>query len=489
MADTMSDTGAVLLKGGHVIDGSGAPRFRADVLVRNGRLERIHAGSLEIQDSGIDIVDVSGCIVAPGFIDVHTHDDHIVLLEPAMRPKISQGITTVIVGNCGISLSPFMNEPVREVPPPLNLLGDSAGFRFPGLAAYADAVDEARPAVNVAALVGHTTLRVAHMADIGRKANRAELDAMCYSLAEGMQDGAVGMSTGVFYMPAAAADIEEVTALARVAAAAGGVYATHVRDEFEAILDSMREAIDAAHHAHIPLVLSHHKCAGPHNWGRTKETLRLVDEMRQRQDIALDVYPYVAGSTVLRRDMVDGEIDILVTWSDPYPELAGRSLADIAAMWNCTQQEACDRLQPGGACYFQMHEDDVQRVLSHPATMVGSDGLPHDRHPHPRLWGTFPRVLGHYSRELGLFDLETAVHKMTGLSASRFGLSGRGLVKEGYCADLVVFDPVAVRDRATFASPTEVSAGIEWVFVNGTPSYRPGEWLPRRGGRFLRHGK
>jgi N-acyl-D-amino-acid deacylase len=480
------------LKGGHVIDGSGAPRFRADVLVRHGMIERIDTTcglSGAAAADGADVIDVRGCIVAPGFIDVHTHDDHIVLLEPAMRPKVSQGVTTVVVGNCGISLSPFRNDTLRDIPPPLNLLGDRTGFRFGDMAAYADAVDRAVPAVNVAALVGHTTLRAAHMADLTRKASPAELDAMCASLAQAMQDGAVGLSTGVFYTPAAAADVDEVTALARVAAAAGGVYATHIRNEFEAIREAMLEAMDAAHDARIPLVLSHHKCAGPQNWGQTKVTLELIDDMRQRQDIALDVYPYVAGSTVLRRDMVDGEIDILVTWSDPHPDLAGRSLADIATMWDCTQQEACDRLQPGGACYFQMHEDDVQRVLRHPLAMVGSDGLPHDRHPHPRLWGTFPRVLGHYSRELGLFDLETAVHKMTGLSAGRFGLAGRGLVRDGYCADLVVFDPDAVADLATFSSPTKMSAGIEWVIVNGVPTFRAGEWLAFRGGRFLRHGK
>lgn len=492
MADDMCTQGPLLFKGGTVIDGSGAPRFRADVLVRNGMIARIDAGcglGASTAESEVTVIDARGCIVAPGFIDVHTHDDHIVLLDPAMRPKVSQGVTTVVVGNCGISLSPFRNDAMREIPPPLNLLGDGAGFRFPGIAAYADAVDAAVPAVNVAALVGHTTLRVAHMDDLSRKASADELDAMCETLAQGMRDGAVGLSTGVFYAPAASADIEEVTALARVAAYAGGVYATHIRNEFETIREAMLEAMDAAHHACVPLVLSHHKCAGPQNWGRTRDTLSLIDEMRERQDIALDVYPYVAGSTVLRRDMVDGEIDILVTWSDPYPDLAGRSLADIAAMWECSQQEACDRLQPGGACYFQMHEDDVRRVLRHPLAMIGSDGLPHDRHPHPRLWGTFPRVLGHYSRDLGLFDLETAVHKMTGLSASRFGLTRRGLVREGYCADLVVFDPDAVVDLATFSAPAAASAGIEWVIVNGVPSYHSGEWLPSRAGRFLRHGK
>jgi N-acyl-D-amino-acid deacylase len=346
-----------------------------------------------------------------------------------------------------------------------------------------------QPAVNVAALVGHTTLRVAHVPDLARKATPPELERMQEAVSGAMRDGAIGISTGVFYEPAAAADVDEMAALARVAARAGGVYATHIRNELDPIIDSLQEAMDTARTADIPLILSHHKCAGPANWGRTKETLAFIDQARERQRIGLDAYPYVAGSTVLRRDIIDGVIDVLVTSSEPHPELAGRWLADIAAMWNCSQQEACDRLQPGGACYFQMNEDDVQRVLRHPATVIGSDGLPHDRHPHPRLWGTFPRVLGHYSRDLGLFDLETAVHKMSGQSATRFGLAERGFLRPGYHADIVVLDPATVVDRATFTDPKQPSAGIEWVFVNGVASYRATGALPQRAGRFLAHGK
>jgi N-acyl-D-amino-acid deacylase len=198
------------------------------------------------------------------------------------------------------------------------------------------------------------------------------------------------------------------------------------------------------------------------------------------------MYPYIAGSTVLRREMVDGVIDILITWSTPHPEMAARMLADIAVKWGCTQQEACDRLQPGGACYFQMCEEDVQRVLKYPATMIGSDGLPHDAHPHPRLWGTFPRVLGHYSRELGLFSLETAVHKMSGLSARNFKLEDRGEIREGAYADVVVFDEATVEDVATFERPKALAIGIDCVLVNGAIAYRSGEVSNERSGRFLR---
>jgi N-acyl-D-amino-acid deacylase len=235
----------------------------------------------------------------------------------------------------------------------------------------------------------------------------------------------------------------------------------------------------------VPVVISHHKCAGPKNWGRTTETLAHIDAARARQPIGLDAYPYIAGSTVLRADLVDGVIDVIITWSVPHPEMATRHLADIATEWRCTQQEACERLQPGGACYFQMREDDVQRVLRYPATMIGSDGLPHDRHPHPRLWGTFPRVLGHYSRELALFPLEVAVHKMTGLSARRFNLHERGELRAGWFADVCVFDAATVADVATFEQPQAVSRGIDHVLVNGTICLRRGHAVADRAGRFL----
>jgi N-acyl-D-amino-acid deacylase len=293
----------------------------------------------------------------------------------------------------------------------------------------------------------------------------------------------------VFYAPGAAADIEELALLARIAGDAGGVYTTHIRDESDKVIESLDEAFATGRRGSVPVVVSHHKCAGPRNWGRTVQTLAHIDAARAQQPIALDMYPYIAGSTVLRKQMVDGIIDIMVTWSTPHPETAGRMLADIAAEWSCTQQEACERLQPGGACYFQMCEDDVQRVLEYPATMIGSDGLPHDAHPHPRLWGTFPRVLGHYSRELGLFSLETAVHKMSGLSARNFKLEDRGEIREGAYADLVVFDAATVKDVATFEQPKAVSMGIERVFVNGATAYRSGQIEIGRNGRFLIGGR
>ena len=474
---------ALLLRGGTVVDGTGAPRFVADVRIED---ERIVAVDAQLPANGADVIDATGKIVAPGFIDVHTHDDQIVLSAPAMLPKISQGVTTVVVGNCGISLAPLVH---ADVPPPLNLLGGGNKYIYPTMAAYITAVAQARPAVNVAALVGHSTLRVATMDDPYRPATPAQQARMVELLREGMEAGATGLSSGVFYATGAAADVDELSLLAGIAGDGGGVYTTHIRDEHERVLDSLDEAFATGRRGKVPVIVSHHKCAGPSNWGRTVQTLAHFDAARKHQPIGLDMYPYIAGSTVLRREMVDGIIDILITWSTPHPEMAARMLADIAVEWGCSQQEACDRLQPGGACYFQMAEEDVQRVLKYPATMIGSDGLPHDQHPHPRLWGTFPRVLGHYCRELGLFSLETAVHKMSGLSARRFRLDDRGEIRLGAYADVVVFDAATVMDVATFKQPKQVSQGIECVLVNGVIAYRSGNVTAERSGRFLQRSK
>ena len=471
-----------LLHDGLVVDGSGAAGYPADVLIDGGRIVQI--GKIDAA-AAHEVIDCSGLVIAPGFIDVHTHDDAIVLAAPQMRSKISQGVTTVITGNCGISLAPLVTDRPIE---PLGLLG-SDRFCYASLAAYADAVDAVQPAVNVAALIGHTSLRAAAMQDFDRAASSAQREVMAQAMRQAMSEGALGLSSGVFYRAAFAADEPELVAITSVVAQSGGVYATHIRDELEGIIAAMEEAARTARRASLPLILSHHKCAGPANWGRTQQTLALMDRLATRQPIGLDVYPYTAGSTVLREDLVDPAIDILITQSEPFPEMAGRLLADIALLWGVSQNQACLRLQPGGACYFQMHEDDVRRVLAHPRTMIGSDGLPHDTRPHPRLWGTFPRVLGHYCREIGLLQLESAVFKMTGLPAAQFALQERGQIAEGNYADIVVFDAKTIRDRATFADPCQISEGVKHVFVNGQLSYRENATTQySRNGRFVCRG-
>jgi len=466
-----------------LIDGTGSPPVGGELAVKGDKIVALGpAGSIE-RGAAMEEHDLKGRALSPGFIDTHTHDDRLVLDAPDVLPKISQGVTTVVTGNCGISLAPvtFQDDP----PAPMNLLGSRRAYEFPSFADYARAIAESVPAVNVAALIGHSALRLATMSDIGVKAGEAEIAAMLDHAEEAMENGAAGFSTGLFYPTNAAADIDEVSRVAARFAKHGGVYATHMRSEAEGVLDSIDETLATAKRADIPVVISHHKCAGPRNWGRTRETLPVIEAAAKRQPVGLDAYPYAAGSTNLRADLVTDEFRIMITWSRAHPEATGRDLKDIAAGWGVDLHDAARRLDPAGAIYFQMDDADVERVLRFPLTMIGSDGLPHDDHPHPRLWGTFPRVLGHYSRELGLFPLETAIHKMTGLPAKTFRLRGRGVLVAGNFADLVVFDPETVIDRATYDRPKQLSAGIEKVFVNGTLAYEAGSTSVRRAGRLV----
>jgi len=470
----------LVIRNGDIIDGTGATRFRADLGVRGDRIAEI--GDLSQARGGKEI-DAAGRVVAPGFIDVHTHDDNCLLDKPDMFYKTSQGVTSVVVGNCGISLAPYTLTGDRPLPP-LDLLGSK--FEFPAMADFFTRLDTDPPAVNAAMLCGHTTLRLGAMDSVNRPAIDAEIDAMRDRLAEALEAGAVGLSTGLAYAPAMPAPTREILRLAELLGPAGAIYTTHLRYEEEHILDAMDEAFLIGRESGAAVVLSHHKVAGEKNFGRTRETLPVIENIRKTQKVDLDVYPYHASSTVISLDRVRACKRVLITWSEPFPEHAGRELTDIAADFGCSAEEAAERLQPGGAIYFAMDEADVRRVIEYPHSMIASDGLPNDRHPHPRLWGTFPRVLGRYSRELGLITLEDAVHRMTGRPASVFGLEGRGVLTAGAFADIAIFDPETVIDRADFQDPTAPAAGIDTVFVNGQAVMREGAATGARPGVALR---
>jgi N-acyl-D-amino-acid deacylase len=469
-----------LIRNVKVVDGSGREPYHADIAIDAGLIRAV--GDLSASGAR-QVIEGEGRALSPGFIDVHTHDDTSVIRNPQMLAKLSQGVTTVIVGNCGISAAPVTLS--GEPPDPMNLLGDADAFRYPTFAEYVAAVNAAKPAVNVAALAGHTALRNNHMDRLDRAATATEIRAMRAQLIEALDAGALGLSTGLAYLSAHSAPPQEVLSLAEPLAAAGAVYATHMRTEAEAIVEAMREAFQVGRQCHVPVVISHLKCAGVANWGRSTEILKTLDRARADQPVQCDCYPYAASSSTLDIRQVDERVRIVITWSKPHPEIAGQTLEQISLAWGVTQRQAAQRLQPAGAIYHCMSEEDVRRILQHPATMIGSDGLPHDPLPHPRLWGTFPRVLGYYCREQGLFPLANAVHKMTGLPAQRFGLDGRGSVSEGTHADLVLFDPETIKDTATFSDPIRCAEGIAAVWVNGVLSYQDGETTGQRGGRFV----
>lgn len=478
------------------LNGGGASVCASDSLLDVAILgDRIAAIGASLPFSAKHTVEADGLVLAPGFIDAHTHDDLAVVHHPAMLPKISQGVTTVIVGNCGISAAPVMLS--GPLPDPMNLLGAAAAFCYPTYGSYVAAVNAAHPAVNVAGLVGHTALRSNHMDRLDRAATSSEVAAMRLQTQEALEHGACGLSTGLAYLSAFSASTEEVLSLANLLAAHDAIYATHMRSESEGIRDAIEEALHIGEQSRVPVVISHLKCAGIANWGRSLEILTAldaaIDQAQEQQQPGWDCYPYAAGSSTLDLRQVDERVNITVTWSEPYPEMAGQTLGWIAASWQVDHRTAAMRLQPAGAIYHSIAEEDMVRILQHPATMIGSDGLPNDPLPHPRLWGTFPRVLGRYSREQKLFPLATAVHKMTGLPAQRFRLRDRGLVKENYFADLVLFDPQTIRDTATYAHPISPAEGIVAVWVNGALSYGDGFISDAiaasvGAGRFLAHG-
>jgi N-acyl-D-aspartate/D-glutamate deacylase len=380
--------------------------------------------------------------------------------------------------------------------------------RWQGFAGYLGHLDAHAPSVNVGALVGHGTLRLEAMGNAPRAPDAAETARMKANLREGIEAGCLGLSTGLIYEPGRFATTDEIVGLASGLSGTGAVYATHLRDEGTGLLDSVREAIAIGERAGVPVQISHHKAAGREAWGLVRDSLRLIEEARARGvNVHADQYPYTAGSTVLAAVVHNGGLrprgpsgigrvepgQVVVAAAAGHPEWEGRSLADLMRELGLPAQETAERVlaaEPGTTVVLHsMDEGDVRRVMRHPTTMIGSDGIPTlEGKPHPRLYGSFARVLGRYARELGLFPLEEAVHRMTGLPAGKFGLAGRGAVRAGAFADLVIFDPARVLDAGTYEDPHRAPHGIAHVFVNGVEVVREGAHTGARPGRALRRG-
>jgi N-acyl-D-amino-acid deacylase len=487
----MPPTFDILITGGTIVDGTGSPGHPGDIAVKDGRIAAIG----EIEASAGKMIDATGLVVAPGFIDVHAHDDAAVMATP-MDFKLMQGVTTDIVGNCGAGIAPTPGG--RRVPGIELVLGDVPDGGYDSFGAYMDAVGNAGPAVNVACLVPHGAVRAAVMGMGAREPEGDELHQMQDYIDEGFASGAVGLSTGLIYPPGTFAQTGEIIDLAKVAARHGAPYVSHIRNEAEELMSAVEEAVTIGREAGTAVQVSHHKAAAPSVWGLTRDSLAYIDQQRDSGlDVTMDVYPYMAGSTVLAAAARVGRaIDtdmIMVASCTSKHEYEGKTLTEIAKMMDVPADDVLDFVlsdEPAAvAIFFSMDEDDVRRVVSHPHCMIGSDGIPSATgKPHPRLYGTFPRVIQRYVREEPLMPLEEAIRKMTSLPARRFQLADRGELREDWAADIVIFDPETIADVATYQEPRQYPAGISHVIVNGEVAAENGSPLKARAGRLLRRG-
>ncbi|MGF1596775.1 MAG: amidohydrolase family protein [Acidimicrobiales bacterium] len=474
-----------------ILDGTGAPARQGEVAVTGDRITAVG----DTVGPAVRDIDGGGNCLAPGFVDVHSHDDGALLRHPGMAFKLSQGCTSVVVGNCGFSAAPA--EP--GVDDHTGLIGLTPTWA--DHAGYVAAVKAARPAVNAMALVGHNTIRHLVMGNERREPTAAELAVMADHVARSMEAGACGFSTGLIYEPGRYSQTDEVVELARRSAEAGGIYTSHIRNEGNHLLDAVAEAIDIGRRAELPVQISHHKAAGRANWGRVVDSLSLVDQANASgADVTLDVYPYTAGSGPMAQyfnlSAIDPELAEVIRFAacPAFRHYEGRMAVDLAAEQGVTAADVIRQVltAPGGdrtiCIQFIIDEGDIESNLRHPLMMVGSDGIPDLRgRPHPRLFGTFPRVLGHYVRDLGILGLDEAVRRMTSLSADRFGLTDRGRVGEGQLADLVLFDPDIIADTATYDDPQQEASGIDLVVVNGRIALEAGNHTGVGAGRMLRY--
>ena len=457
-----------------ILDGTGAAAFVGEVGIEGGRIASVgEVGSARVE------IDGKGMCLAPGFIDTHAHDDGAFMRYPDMTFKLAQGVTSVVSGNCGFSAVPA--DP--SVDSARSSGGILAGLEegITDLASYFDAVLARKPAINNMMLVGHNTVRAVTMGMEKRAPTQAELVAMGDHVTRALEQGACGFSSGLIYRPGRYSDTEEVAALAAAAAPFDALYTTHMRNEGDRLLEAVDESLTIAREADVHLHISHHKSAGKANWGKVGDSLAKVDAALQSgQRVTLDVYPYTAGSgrmiEYFNLDRINLELaEVIRIASCPaFREYEGKMVPDIAKENDLTLEETVLKIltaEKGDrtiCIQFVIDEKDVETNLAHADMMVGSDGIPDLKgKPHPRLFGTFPRVLSRYVRERGVLTLPEAVRRMTSLSARTFGMVERGEVREGWHADLVLFDPATVTDEATYDDPKREPSGVLAVVVNG----------------------
>ncbi len=537
----------ILITGGTIVDGTGNPGFTGDIAVSNGRVVSVTSVSdRPCHGTGPIVIDATGMVVAPGFVDPHSHFDHRLLVYQDMASTLLQGVTTIVTGQCGYSAAPVNPDErarvedllIKSLPP-----GVDYRLTWTTFGEYLERVDTLDLGANIAFMVGHGTIREAVVGEDDRQPTAGELDEMKRCVDEAMRSGVCGLSSGLIYPPGIYASTDEIVELAKVAARHGGIYSSHIRGEGNTLCEAVAEAIEIGERAGLPVQISHLKASGKPNWGRTAEALRMMEEAQARGvDVTCDQYPYLAGCTGLsvllppwvhdggneaflerlrdqgcrqriRRDMESGlpgwenfagilgweNIMVTCVRLDKNKPCEGRTMAEITrmrgapdeftALFDLLLEEEVSPQMVG----FSMREEDMRQVMMHPLQMVGSDSASHsfsgpfaEGKPHPRSFGTYPRILGRYVREYGILTLEEAVRKMTSLPAARHGFLDRGLLKLGMAADLTVFDPATVIDHATYQDPHQKPDGISCVIVNGEVAVKNGELTGKRAGRVLR---
>jgi N-acyl-D-aspartate/D-glutamate deacylase len=528
----------LLITNACIIDGTGNPSYTAHIGIVSGKIACIRR---DIKNSNaIRTINAEGMSVCPGFIDAHSHDDAYLLINPQGDQKVCQGVTTDVTGNCGFSLAPVSDKHRDDLRDTLAMMGGAfLPEEFWSLSSFNEfltILEETELGINVVPLVGHGTIRIAVVGFENRAPTESELTEMKQLTADAMQAGAFGLSSGLIYVPANYAGTDEIIELAKVAGQFKGIYTTHMRSEGDQQLAAIDETLKIAYEAGIAAHISHHKIIGRNNWGQSKDTLKLLAAARATGlNVTCDQYPYQAGSTILAaalpphiqaqgpkvfaeklkapavRETIINEIEhgsdarwenfikgagfenIIISVSPRHEKYIGKSIAQIAEVEAKKPYDVFfDLLIAEGLevvmVIFMMNDEDINRILKDPITMIGTDGIPAfgAGKVHPRMIGTFPRILGRYVREQGVIRLEEAVRKMTSLPAQTFGLYKKGILRDGLDADIVIFDPKTIIDRSTFENPAQSPAGINWVIVNGEVAVEHGQVTGATSGKVLR---